>query len=89
MSRYTSFHIVCYQKCRYFFINKKKIGSKKLPAAAGSPAGHRAGFKQCSDALQFFIQLLTWVDKKCIKRLKPENRKKVHINNMYTLHIFI
>ena len=50
--------------------------SPVLPAAAGSPAGHRAGFKQCSDALQFFIQLLTWVDKKCIKRLKPENRKK-------------
>jgi hypothetical protein len=26
-----------------------------LPAAAGSPAGHRAGFKQCSDALQFLF----------------------------------
>jgi hypothetical protein len=29
MSRYTSCHIVCYQKCRYFFINKKKDRVKK------------------------------------------------------------
>jgi hypothetical protein len=33
MSRFNSCHIVCYQKCRYFFINKKKIGSKKTTGA--------------------------------------------------------
>ncbi len=29
MSRYTSCHIVCYQKCRYFLLIKKKDRVKK------------------------------------------------------------
>jgi hypothetical protein len=54
MSRYTSFHIVCYQKCRYFFINKKKIGSKKKQFA-NPPANE----KQEMVADEIFHTLLT------------------------------
>ncbi len=36
-----------------------------------------------------FIQLLAWVDIKMHKAVEAWKQKKAHINNMYTLHIFI
>ena len=36
-----------------------------------------------------FIQLLAWVDIKMHKAVEAWKQKKIRINNMYTLHIFI
>jgi hypothetical protein len=45
-------------------------GPSSVLPAAGSPADYQPGFKLCSDALQFFIQLLAWVDIKMQKAVE-------------------
>ena len=49
-----------------------------LPAATDRPPDTKPGFKQCSDALQFFIQLLAWVDIKMHKAVEAWKQKKIH-----------
>ena len=72
------------------------VNSPMAVRAISAPACHRRTARRLPNRIQIvfwraatFIQLLAWVDIKMHKAVEAWKQKKIRINNMHTLHIFI